>query len=129
MSPPTSVRPTKPERSPSLLVRWRNKFGCALRGVAVAVRQEDSFAVHLPIGFAVLAYGSTIGLERVEWLLLVLCVAIVIAAELFNSSLERIAAVVTREVDPTVRDALDIASGAVLTAAIAAAVVGCVLLF
>lgn len=121
--------PEETAKEPSLAVRWRNKFAYALRGMAVAFRQEDSFAVHLPVGFTVLAYGSMIGLERVEWLLLVLCVAVVITAELFNSALERIASVATHEVDPTVRDALDMASGAVLTASVGAAVVGLVVLF
>lgn len=117
------------EQEPSLVRRWSSKFGCALRGVAVAFREEDSFVVHLPAAVAVMALASWRGVERFEWLLLVLCVAIVIAAELFNSAIERLSTVVTREVDPTIRDALDIASGAVLVVAAGAAVVGAVLLF
>ena len=119
----------KSEVAPSLASRWAQKFGYALRGMAVAFRQEDSFAVHLPVGFAVLAYGALQGLERVEWLMLVLCVAIVIAAELFNSSIERLASTVTHEIDPAVQDALDISAGAVLAASIGAAVVGVIILF
>ena len=97
-SPPPPEALNAEEKIPSLPSRWVQKFGNAFRGIAVAFRQEDSFAVHLPVGFAVLAYGALQGVGRIEWLLLVLCCAIVIAAELFNSSIERLASVVTHEI-------------------------------
>ena len=115
-------------RSPSLARRWAQKFSCATRGVAIAFRQEDSFAVHLPAAVAVVFLGLTTDVSREEFLLLVVCVAVVIAAELFNSALERLAAAVTTEVNPLVRDALDVASGAVLVAAAGAACVGAIVL-
>ena len=114
---------------PSLVRRWSGKFGCALRGVAVAVREEDSFVVHLPAALVVMALASWRGVSEAQWLLLVLCVVVVLAAELFNSAIERLATAVTQEVDPAIRDALDIASGAVLVVAAGAAVVGVVVLF
>ncbi len=43
---------------------------------------------------------------------------------MFNSALERLARAVNQKYDPNIRDALDIGSGAVLTAAIGAATVG-----
>ena len=46
------------------------------------------------------------------------------AAELFNSAIERLAREVDREHNPNVGVALDIASGAVLVAAVGAAIVG-----
>ena len=49
-------------------------------------------------------------------------------AELFNSALEQLAKAITKEEDPHVRNGLDIASGAVLVAAIGAAVIGLLVL-
>ncbi|TWT46462.1 diacylglycerol kinase [Botrimarina hoheduenensis] len=113
----------------SLAKRWRNKFACALRGIVIGCFEEDSFAIHLPAAVIVLVYGSSQGVGLIPWLLLVLCVTIVLAAELFNSAIERLAAAITHEVNPLVRDALDIASGAVLVAALGAAAVGALILF
>ncbi len=113
----------------SLPQRWINKFTCATRGMVTAFSEEDSFTVHLPVGFAVLVLGMMQGIDRLDWLLLVICVTIVIAAELFNSAIERLATAITAEVDPNLRDALDIASGAVLVTSIGAAVVGVLVLF
>ncbi len=113
----------------SLLQRWFSKFGHAMRGMMTAFSQEDSFTVHLPVGFAVLVVGMMQGIARIDWLLLVLCVTIVIVAELFNSAIERLATAITTEVHPDIRDALDIASGAVLATSLGAAVVGLLVLF
>ena len=57
-----------------------------------------------------------------------LCVGTVMAAELFNSSLESLAKAITDQADHNVANALDIASGAVLLVSLTAAVVGAVIL-
>jgi diacylglycerol kinase len=53
-----------------------------------------------------------------------MCVTVVLTAEMFNTAIEHLARAVTREEHPEVHDALDIASGAVLVAAIGASCVG-----
>ena len=73
---------------------------------------------------AVVVAGAAMGLSLVEWCLTVLCVAGVLAAEMFNSALESMARAITAENNPDVGRSLDISSAAVLTAAIGAAVVG-----
>lgn len=112
----------------SLFIRWRKKFACALRGIAVGVRDQNSFSVHLPAAVVVVALAWWLELSIAEWSILALCITVVLAAELFNSALEHLARAITRDEDPEVRDALDIASGAVLVTAIGAAVVGVLLL-
>lgn len=111
-------------RPNGLLPRWWWKFACALRGIAVGMRGQSSFHVHLPAAALVLVVGMWLNVSRLEWLVLLLCITAVLAAELFNSSIEHLSRAVTREEHPEVRDALDIASGAVLVVALGAAVVG-----
>jgi diacylglycerol kinase len=60
----------------------------------------------------------------IEWCVIVLCITVVLSAELFNAALETIAKAVTAEYDPRVRDALDIAAAAVLVAALGSVVIG-----
>lgn len=106
---------------------WMRKFANALRGVRVGPHGQSSFLVHLIATVAVIAAGMYFRVSLVEWCLLTLCIAGVIAAELFNSSLESLAKSITRERDSNIRDALDIASGAVLIASIGAAIVGLII--
>jgi diacylglycerol kinase (ATP) len=100
------------------------KFAASFRGLLLGIRGDSSFLVHLPAAVGVVAAGAYFQVSTVDWCLLVLCIAIVLAAELFNSALESLAKAVTRAEDPHVARALDIASGAVLMSSVGAAVVG-----
>lgn len=99
---------------------WVRKFRHAFRGVRQGVRDQSSFAVHLFAALAVIVAGLVLRVDRLEWCLLVLCMT----AVLFNTSLELISQAITRDFDERLRDALDIASGAVLLVAAGAGAVG-----
>ena len=107
---------------------WARMFADALRGVGVAIAREINFAVHGTIAAAVIGVGAYVGLSLERWCLLVLCAALVFTAEMLNTAIEHLARAVTRESHPEVRDALDVASGAVLVAATGAVVIGLIVL-
>jgi diacylglycerol kinase (ATP) len=110
--------------SPRASRTWAAKFRDAFRGVAMAVRRSSSFAVHLLVAALVIAAAAALDLERLEWCILSGCIAAVLAAETLNSALESLARAVSDQYHPRLRDALDMGSGAVLLAAIGAAVLG-----
>lgn len=112
------------QESNSLLVPWRRKFACALRGLVIGVRGQNSFYIHIPVALAVVVLASWLRVSLIEWAVLIVCITIVFSAELFNSALESLALAITRESNPEIRDALDVASGAVLAASLGASVVG-----
>ncbi len=95
-----------------------------MRGVAVGLRGQDSFCVHLPAALVVVGLAAWLPVAHAEWLALLVCITLVLAAELFNSSIECLARAITRDDNPEIRNALDLASGAVLVASIGATVVG-----
>jgi diacylglycerol kinase len=103
---------------------WFRKFRDAFRGLGEGVRGQNSFFVHLFVGLAVIVAGMVLSIGLLEWCLVTLCIAGVIAAEMFNSALESMAKAITSEHDPHVGSALDIGSAAVLVAATGAAAVG-----
>jgi diacylglycerol kinase len=106
---------------------WWRKVGWALRGAGWAVRSQSNFVIHLASAAAVIAAATWLGCSLVEWCLLILCIAIVLAAEMFNTALEHMARAITREHDEGIRNALDTSAGAVLIAAAGAAIVGAVI--
>lgn len=108
---------------------WLGKFGCAFRGLYVGIRGQSSFAIHLPIMAGVLIASCVVGVSWAEWYLMILCITVVIAAELCNSALESLALAVTSEYDENVRDTLDIASSVVLVTAFGASAIGIMILF
>jgi diacylglycerol kinase len=114
-------RPGPPQRS------WLRKFGDAFRGLFHAVSSEWSFAAHLPVALAAVALAAWLGISPVEWCLVALSIGAVIAAEVFNTSIECLARALDSGPDPRIRDALDTASAAVLVAVGAAIIVGLVI--
>ena len=107
---------------------WITKFANAFRGVAVGIRGQNSFVVHIPMAVAVVTLALILNLELHSICILLICIGVVLSSELFNSAIESLAKAVTEKEDPRIRDALDIASGAVLTVSAFAAIVGVLLL-
>lgn len=105
---------------------WPRKFRDAFRALWLVIRGESSFHVHLV--FAVLAIAAAIVLQvsRTDWCILLLCITIVFAAEVFNTALEHLAKAIDRSENRHIRSALDMGSAAVLVAAIGAVIIGCV---
>ncbi len=103
---------------------WSDKFRDALRGVKYGIRGHSSFFVHFFVAALVIAAAVALGCEFEQWCLLLMCIGLVLTAELFNSAIE----VLHRGLDPETRErnwkALDIGAGAVLLASITAAIVG-----
>ena len=106
---------------------WARKFRNAFRGVKEGIYDQSSFRVHFSVAVAVIAAAAALGASLVEWCLLLLCIAGVLTAELFNSALESMAKAITGKSDPHVRNALDIGSAAVLVASVGASLVGTIL--
>jgi diacylglycerol kinase (ATP) len=106
---------------------WAGTFGDSFRGLFRAVSTESSFAAHLPVAAAAVACGWFFGLSAGEWCLVAVAIGAVLAAETFNSSIEMLAKALDRGPDERIRDALDMASGAVLVTVGTAIVVGLVL--
>jgi len=103
---------------------WKAKFGDAFRGLYHGTRGQSSFVVHFVIATAVIVAGFVFHVTMVEWCILTACIAGVVAAELFNTALESLAKAITPEHNELVGRALDMASAAVLVAAIGSVVIG-----
>lgn len=105
---------------------WVEKFGVAARGINVAISQEKSFLGHFLAAGVVIAAGFALGMSSLEWCIVVLSMMAGLSTELLNTAIERLAKAITRETNPYIRDALDIASAAVLIITIGAFVLGSV---
>ncbi len=106
------------------MVRLARSVAHAWRGIVQAARQERNFQIELAVAALVLCSGPFLGFARWEWLLVLFCIGLVLASELFNSALERLADVVAETEDERVGLLKDMAAGAVLLAAAVAAIVG-----
>ena len=99
-------------------------FADAGRGLALLLANEPNARLHLVATIAVVGIGAWLGLSPGEWCWIALAIALVWVAEGLNSALEALADAVHPARDPRVGSAKDLAAGAVLVAALAAAVIG-----
>ena len=102
-------------------------FRHAGRGLSWAVSSQANLRVHLVAAAAVLLGAILLRFSAIEFVALLLCFAIVVMAELFNTTLEVLIDYAWPEHHPMIGRAKDVAAAAVMVTAIGAAVVGLLL--
>jgi diacylglycerol kinase (ATP) len=107
----------------SLAARLRS-FGFAFAGLVDFVRREHNAWIHLAAAALVIAAGLALRVSLADWRWLVLCIALVLAAEAFNTAVEALCDLVQPERHPVIKRVKDLAAGAVLLCAIGAALIG-----
>ncbi len=103
-------------------------FRCAGVGIYRFFRDETHPKIHLFATVCVIAAGAFFGVSPLEWCLLLICIGGVLMGEAVNSAVEKLADRITREHDPLIGAAKDIAAGAVLMFVCAAVAVGLIIL-
>lgn len=80
--------------------------------------------IHVAVTLLVIIAGFVLGLSITEWCICLGLFGLVMALELVNTAVEAVVDLVTAERHPLAKIAKDTAAGAVLIAAIMAAVIG-----
>ena len=99
-------------------------FGYAFKGIASLIKKEHNAWIHCTAIVVVTLVGFYFDITPTEWCIVVICFGLVLAAEGFNTAIERLVDLVSPDYHPIAGDVKDVAAGAVLICAIAAAIVG-----
>lgn len=99
-------------------------FGYAWKGITTCIGKEQNLSFHLIATALVTVAGLYFGITAIEWIVVVGCIGMVIAAELFNTAIEKLTNLVSPEYHPLAGTVKDIAAGAVLVCAVTAAIIG-----
>ncbi|MBD2702207.1 diacylglycerol kinase family protein [Spirosoma sp. BT702] len=103
-------------------------FRFAGQGIMDLFRFENNAKVHLLIAILVVLAGFALQLSRIEWAIILTQFGLVWAAEAFNTAIEKLCDFVSPDIHPQIKAVKDLSSGAVLLVAIAAAIVGLIIL-
>lgn len=106
------------------IAKRASSFGYALRGLGFVLRTQHNAWIHLAITAAVIAAGLWLQIAAQDWRWIVLAIGFVWVAEIVNTAFEHLCDVVQPEFHASVKAAKDVAAGAVLMAAIVAAIIG-----
>jgi diacylglycerol kinase len=104
-----------------------NSFAYALRGIRLAVGSEVNIKIHLTVALLVVLCGFVFEISMTEWLVVFLCFGLVLAMEIMNTAIETVVDLVSPNQHKLAGKAKDLAAGAVLIAAIFAAICGLII--
>lgn len=102
-------------------------FGFAFKGIVFATKTQLNFRIHLGAMFLAVALGFYLKLSFDEWKWISLCIALVLTAELMNTSLETLTDLVSPNFHPKAGMVKDMAAAAVLITAIFAVVIALII--
>ena len=99
----------------------------SIKGIITAFIMERNIKVDTIIAILVIITAFVIKLNYIEIIAIIISIAIVITAEMFNSAIENVVDLITEEYNERAKIIKDIASGAVLISSIGAALVAFVI--
>ena len=107
--------------------RFRS-FRHAFSGWWYVVRTQQNAWIHAVATVMALLVGAWLQLNRVEWALIIIAIAFVWTAEFFNTALEVVVDLATKEHHPLAKVSKDVGAAAVLIASLTAVLIGLVIL-
>lgn len=99
-------------------------FGHAVDGLVRLLRTQRNFRVHVAIAVFAVILAAVFAFSAVEWAVLVVTIALVLATEGLNTGIEIAVTLASPDRHPEAKAAKDIAAGVVLLCAIASIVIG-----
>ena len=103
---------------------FKESFRDAGSGIWYSILTQRNMKIHLTVAVLVLVISWVLGLNRLEFTLVVFAITLVLVAEMFNTAIEKTVDLFINTYHPGARLAKHIAAGAVLAAAINAVIIG-----
>ncbi len=103
-------------------------FGYAWEGLCYVIKTERNARIHLAISTAVLLLSAWLQLSTIEWAVIVTAIALVFAGEMLNTAVELTIDSVMTDSNALAKGAKDVAAATVLITALAAAIMGLLIL-
>ncbi|UKT65183.1 diacylglycerol kinase family protein [Pedobacter mucosus] len=112
------------------LIRDRIKsFKYAFNGLRIFFSEEHNARIHVAAAILALGLAFYLELASFEWIAILMAIALVFIAEIFNTSVEKLADVVSPTLHPKIKIVKDLAAAAVLiTAFLAVLIAGIIFL-
>ena len=107
--------------------RLRKSFGYAFKGIDDVIKHEPNMKIHVVVAILVVIMAFILKVSIIEWIILVLLIGAVLAAETINTTIENLVDMYTKEYDEKAKIVKDTAAGTVLIFAITSAIIGLII--
>lgn len=92
------------------------------------LKTQQNAWIHSLVASLVIAMGAWLEIDTHDWAILVLTIAVVFSAEFINTAIEAVVDLASPALHPLAKVGKDVGAGAVLVAALAAIIVGILIL-
>ena len=99
----------------------------ATAGIKYFFKNERNGRIQGLIAIVVIALACIAGLSRMEWCIILVCIAMVIGLEMINTALERVGEMLSIEYHPMVKIIKDVAAGAIFWVVIFSSIIGAII--
>jgi len=99
-------------------------FQAAFRGIFISIKSERNIRIHFVAAILVTLAGLIFKISTTYWIIILILFALVIATEMINTALEKLADLVEPNLNNQIRDIKDISAAAVLWTSIVSVIVG-----
>jgi len=106
--------------------RFLKSWSYSMDGLKYAYRYEQSMLIHVIVTIAVVSVNIIFKVSPMHWLITMMAIGMVLAAELINTAIEAVVDMVTLEIHPLAKIAKDCGSAATFVLSMMAAVIGLV---
>ena len=104
--------------------RLKKSFGYAFKGIDDVVSNEPNMKIHVSVAILVVITAFLLKISMIEWIILVLLIGLVLAAEVINTTIENLVDMYTKDYNERAKVVKDTAAGTVLILAITAVIIG-----
>lgn len=108
-------------------MRVIKSFACAFDGLKDCILHEKNFRIQYIIAILMVIAGIFFSISVPEWMIILLCFAVVLSFEIINSAIEKLCDLVCSDFNLTIKKVKDMSASAVLLSAIIAFVIGCII--
>ena len=104
--------------------QFHKSVGHALDGIEYAINHERNIKIEIFLAIISSILGFILKISIIEWIVIILLIALIISLELINTSIERCVDLVTKDYHDLAKVSKDMAAGAVLVSSLFSIIVG-----
>lgn len=115
------------EKMPPFSIKARlRSFKYAFEGFSTFLYREHNAAIHFVMTIIAISAGMYFHISSSEAIAITIAIAAVWSAELFNTAIEKLCDMVSKEIHPSIKFIKDVSAAAVLVVALAALITGAI---
>ena len=95
-----------------------------LEGINFVITNESNFKIEIVIGIIALLLSYILKISRIEFIIILIMIALVLTSEIINTSIEKVVDLYTKDYNNLAKIAKDVSAGSVLVMSIFSLLVG-----